>query len=86
MLSQTLTTNYPPRSDLTRKPGIDTEDVDRYRSLNPFDAVSQAMPKGGRLKIACAPTKDGRVEIRVSDTGVGIPPENLARIVSAALG
>jgi hypothetical protein len=47
MLSQTLTTNYPPRSDLTRKPGIDTEDVDRYRSLNPFDAVSQATPMGG---------------------------------------
>jgi len=47
MLSQTLTTNYPPRSDLTRKPSIDTEDVERYRSLNPFDAVSQATPKGG---------------------------------------
>ena len=35
---------------------------------------------GGTLTIACAPTKDGRVEIRVSDTGVGIAPENLAKI------
>ena len=26
------------------------------------------------------PIKDGRVEIRIADTGVGIPPENLARI------
>lgn len=46
-LSETLTTRYPPRSDLTRKPGVDTEDVDLFRSLNPFDAVSQATPRGG---------------------------------------
>ena len=52
----------------------------RQALLNLAKNAVQAMPKGGRLKIACAPTKDGRVEIRISDTGVGIAPENLARI------
>jgi hypothetical protein len=47
MLSPTLTTKYPPRSDVTRRPGVDTVDVDLYRALNPFDAVSQATPRGG---------------------------------------
>lgn len=47
MLSATLTTKYPPRSDVVRKPGIDAPDVDLFRSLNPFDAVSQATPPGG---------------------------------------
>jgi hypothetical protein len=47
MLSATLTTKYPPRSDVTRRMGVDTPDVDLYRALNPFDAVSQATPPGG---------------------------------------
>jgi hypothetical protein len=46
-LSTSLTTRYPPRSDLTRKPGTDTPDVDMFRMLNPFDAISQATPAGG---------------------------------------
>jgi signal transduction histidine kinase len=40
----------------------------------------QAMRKGGRLKIWSRRLKDGRVEIGVSDTGEGIPEENLDRI------
>lgn len=47
MLSPTETTKYPPRSDLTRKVGTDTADVDLFRALNPFDAISQATPAGG---------------------------------------
>jgi two-component system NtrC family sensor kinase len=40
----------------------------------------QAMPNGGRLRLAGA-TRAGRlVEIIVEDTGVGIPPEQLSRI------
>lgn len=54
-LSMTEVTNYPPRSDLERKVGVDSADVEMYRSLNPFDAVSHATPIGGdRAVIAWA--------------------------------
>jgi signal transduction histidine kinase len=40
----------------------------------------QAMPHGGALKIQCENGRDGRVQIRVRDTGQGIPADQLARI------
>jgi signal transduction histidine kinase len=40
----------------------------------------QAMPDGGRLRIAANRTPQGFVEIVFQDTGVGIPPDQLARI------
>jgi signal transduction histidine kinase len=40
----------------------------------------QAMPDGGSLRLACRTASRGRVELRVEDTGVGIPPEDLGRI------
>ena len=40
----------------------------------------QAMPKGGRLTLSCAPAPNRLVRVRVEDTGVGIAPENLAKI------
>jgi signal transduction histidine kinase len=40
----------------------------------------QAMPNGGTLRLTCAPASGGRVEVRVEDTGAGIPPEHLSRI------
>jgi signal transduction histidine kinase len=39
----------------------------------------EAMPEGGRLTLDVR-LADGTVEVAVADTGVGIPPENLARI------
>jgi signal transduction histidine kinase len=40
----------------------------------------EAMPEGGRLSIT-GRAQDDHVEIAVSDTGVGIPAENLAKIM-----
>jgi signal transduction histidine kinase len=40
----------------------------------------EAMPEGGRLTIATR-SGDGTVDVDVSDTGVGIPSENLDRIL-----
>ena len=40
----------------------------------------QAMPTGGELRLICVPASGKRVEIRIEDTGVGIPPQNLDRI------
>jgi signal transduction histidine kinase len=39
----------------------------------------QAMPNGGTLRLSCSPA-GSRVEVRVEDTGVGIPPEHLGKI------
>jgi signal transduction histidine kinase len=52
----------------------------RQALLNLAKNAVQAMPNGGTLTMSTASTKDGRVEIRVADSGVGIPPENLAKI------
>ena len=52
----------------------------RQALLNLAKNAVQAMPSGGKLIISGQANKDGRVELRVTDTGVGIPPENLARI------
>jgi PAS domain S-box-containing protein len=39
-----------------------------------------AMPGGGSLTITTRVNSDNRVEIRLADTGVGIPPEHLSKI------
>jgi fibronectin type III domain protein len=41
------TSGYPPRSDVTRAAGIDSPSVDLYKTMNPFDTVSQATPHLG---------------------------------------
>ncbi len=40
----------------------------------------QAMPQGGTLRLTAAVADHARVEVRVEDTGVGIPPANLGKI------
>jgi len=52
--------------------------------VNLFMNAAQAMPKGGRMKIHTAaegtPGRECFIKIAVSDTGCGIPKENIARI------
>lgn len=52
----------------------------RQALLNLAINACQAMPTGGTLRLTAAPSAKGRVEVLVSDTGVGIAPEHLSRI------
>jgi len=50
------------------------QDLIKQALLNVVVNAIQAMPHGGELRIECA-LREEDAEIRISDTGVGIPPE-----------
>ena len=52
----------------------------RQALLNLAQNALQAMPEGGRLIMRGRDSGDGRIELRLEDTGVGIAPDDLARI------
>ncbi len=64
-----------------RVPGI-VGDQERLQQLflNLFLNAADAMPDGGELRVSLSESGDGEVEVRVADTGSGIPEADLARI------
>lgn len=59
MLSTSGTSKYPPRSDLTRAPGMDHASVETFAALNPFDVVSRATPTPDELAEVTWPIPPG---------------------------
>jgi signal transduction histidine kinase len=68
---------------ITCEPGLPAAlaDVDQMRIVfsNLVRNAREAMAQGGNLTLN-GRTMDGKIEVTVTDTGAGIPPENLARI------
>ena len=56
-------------------------DPDRLQQilLNLLSNAIKFTPPGGKITVSCGPTKD-RMRVKVTDTGIGIPPENLDKI------
>ncbi len=61
-------------------PGVSADPVQMQQVLvNIIKNAIEAMPEGGRLMVSTY-ERDGEVVVEVSDTGEGIPEENLSRI------
>ena len=52
----------------------------RQAVLNLAMNACQAMTTGGTLRLVASPASQKKVEVRVEDTGIGIPPEQLGKI------
>jgi signal transduction histidine kinase len=70
--------NIPPSAAFV----LGSQDKLKQVFLNLILNARDAMPNGGTISIA-AHQREGRVNIQVSDTGMGIPAENLGRIFDA---
>ncbi len=68
-----------PLSDDVPEGRFDKEEI-RRALTNLINNAVEAMPQGGDLEIRTEKEADGRVSIRVSDTGCGISREDIARI------
>ena len=52
----------------------------RQALLNLLRNAKEAMPAGGKLRVALDAGEPGRVSLSVTDTGAGIAPENVGRV------
>ncbi len=71
--------------DLNKEPTFVSADPARLRQVL-WNVVKNAVkftPKHGTIRITTAVQGDGLSEVRVSDSGIGIPPEILPRIFNA---
>jgi signal transduction histidine kinase len=60
--------------------GMLDKDEIRQALTNLLNNAIQAMPDGGPIEVLTAKAPDGRMEVRITDAGCGIPPEDLSRI------
>jgi hypothetical protein len=58
----TMTTGYPPRIDVIPNASVDSPSVAMYKTLNPYDAVSQPTPVGGTLTDTPYPVPENLVD------------------------
>jgi len=61
-------------------PCLANQNALRQIFLNLITNAVQAMPDGGELRVHTSRTPDNRIQIEVSDTGIGIPEEHLKDI------
>jgi len=58
---------------------IDSSQIEQVL-INLLVNAVDAMPSGGTVTVTCVQVDEAFAEVRVRDTGVGIPPENLSRL------
>ncbi len=73
----TVVSDFPPEAPLIR---ADRQQL-RQVFLNLFTNASDAMPNGGTLTVRARAADPTRVLIEVADTGVGIMPEHLPKVM-----
>ena len=74
--SITMENNTPENLPLIR---ADRDRLDQIL-LNVLDNAVKFTPEGGKVSITATDEKDGMVVIRISDTGIGVPNSEIARL------